>query len=903
MDVGIEFSHYRVIEHIGRGGMADVWSARDQRLARTVAVKTIARNLSQDMDPVKLFEREAQTIAALEHPHILPIYEFGDYSGQLFIVMRYVSGGSLEDVIEKGPLSIDEMMRVARAVGQALDYAHNSKVIHLDLKPSNILLDSYQSPYLADFGLATMLDPEGRAKNPGSGTLLYMAPEQLTADHLDHRADIYSFAIMIYHMLTGQLPFDAAVPLAIKQLQSGGQMPDVTALRPGLPPGLNIVLQQATEVDIEKRAESMREVLSALEQVLGGARMPLSFDTARAPTGTTGETRGYSTLPLEALISGPLDGLISKPVDKSGGTVPTPATEALDDLVSGPIDRLISKTGEIDASAMDALISGPIDGLISKPGKATRPVEIDDLITGPVDNLVSRTEEIQKVATPDARNLDDLISGPLDRLVSKTGVRPEASAEAIPLISLTPEAMARQEAEDIYNRARRAYQRGQGRFLLGVTDYILIADYYMKATENGLELDENGRQMLLRGALEYDYAITYWWAQVDNDSRRWTALHALRSENAPARTRALEYLAQISDAEPPQIPRLVAQALQVESNSAAELAAINVLASRSPLPSRNAPIWEKLGLWSSSDWRPAAYSPDIDALLAQKALDDTDPRVSELAARTIGRLRSEAAVQVIAQRRSTGARGALRALALARDEANSLPASSGAGTRIYAWLANTWRRLTDNPLHTVWRFVATVVFSVLAMGLYVYLSLSAGVGAQILLSEIWGRTVSIGLTFGIFLGLAVVVGDELPQRLRGFWKWWARSLWAGAFGFLLGALTWGVYNYLILNDPNIPWNVITYAGIGFAAAFVLMNILRLPGIISLIVTALGLYLPLYYVWNGYFNTGDFTASIIYFYEFGQVFTWLIPMVLVMALGVNLQALIADGRWLIRRLRK
>src|SRR5690606_28217094 len=137
----------------------------------------------------------------------------------------------------------EEMMRIAKAVGQALDYAHTNNVIHLDLKPSNILLDSYQSPYLADFGLATVLGPEGRAQNPGSGTLLYMAPEQLTADVLDHRADIYSFAILVYHMLTGQLPFDAAIPLALKQLQQHEGMPDVRQVRPGLPEGLNFVLR------------------------------------------------------------------------------------------------------------------------------------------------------------------------------------------------------------------------------------------------------------------------------------------------------------------------------------------------------------------------------------------------------------------------------------------------------------------------------------------------------------------------------------------------------------------------------------------------------------------------------------------------------------------------------------
>jgi serine/threonine-protein kinase len=180
--------------------------------------------------------------------------------------MRYVSGGSLEDVLEKGPLALDEMMRIAKAVGQALDYAHTNKVIHLDLKPSNILLDSYQSPYLADFGLATVLGPEGRAQNPGSGTLLYMAPEQLTADVLDNRADIYSFAILVFHMVTGQLPFDATMPLALTQLQLNQSIPDVRNVRPELPDALNTVLRYASQLDINHRPSTIRDVLQRLEQ-------------------------------------------------------------------------------------------------------------------------------------------------------------------------------------------------------------------------------------------------------------------------------------------------------------------------------------------------------------------------------------------------------------------------------------------------------------------------------------------------------------------------------------------------------------------------------------------------------------------------------------------------------------
>src|SRR5690606_37545042 len=112
MEAGVRIGHYTVVEHIGRGGMADVWSARDNRLGRTVAIKTVARDLAAETDPVALFEREAKTIARLEHPHILPIYDFGEFEGQLYIVMRFVTGGSLETLVEDGPLVIPEALRI-----------------------------------------------------------------------------------------------------------------------------------------------------------------------------------------------------------------------------------------------------------------------------------------------------------------------------------------------------------------------------------------------------------------------------------------------------------------------------------------------------------------------------------------------------------------------------------------------------------------------------------------------------------------------------------------------------------------------------------------------------------------------------------------------------------------------
>ncbi|MFQ3647588.1 MAG: protein kinase, partial [Anaerolinea sp.] len=268
MDVGTVIGEqYTIVEHIGRGGMADVWSARDARLRRMVAIKTIAVGLTQEIDPVKMFRSEAQTIASMEHPHILPIYDFGEHAGKLYIVMRFVTGGSLERLIT-GPMPPEEVLRIGEAIASALDYAHQNKVIHLDLKPPNILMDSVGSPYLADFGLATVLDPEGRARNPGSGTLLYMAPEQLTSEIIDRRADIYSFGVMMYHMLTGKLPFDGMIPLALRQIQFGDVLPALSESVPTLPDALSEVLRQATAKDPNQRPPSLNAVVDRMRAIL-----------------------------------------------------------------------------------------------------------------------------------------------------------------------------------------------------------------------------------------------------------------------------------------------------------------------------------------------------------------------------------------------------------------------------------------------------------------------------------------------------------------------------------------------------------------------------------------------------------------------------------------------------------
>ncbi len=865
MDVGSEFSHYRVIEHIGRGGMADVWSARDTRLSRTVAVKTIARDLSQELDPIKLFEREAQTIAGLEHPHILPIYEFGEYDGQLFIVMRYVSGGSLEDVIEAGPLSVDETLRVTRAVGQALAYAHASKVIHLDLKPSNILLDSYRSPYLADFGLATMLGPEGRAANPGSGTLLYMAPEQVTADVLDRRADIYSFAILVFHMLTGQLPFDAAYPLALKQLQQNEDLPDVRSLRPGLPEGLNEVLRRASRLELAERTGSMDEIVGGIENVLTSGRTPISLDTTTGRAMAAGMA-GRTTAPLDQVISGPLEGLISGPIAAPAGAG---ATKILDDLITGPLEDLKETSPlhtEKETRGLDALITGPVEGLISKPLASPVTRNLDALITGPVEGLISGP--LRPAAPTD---LDALITGPLDGLISG------------PFPSMSPQELARREVLDVYQKARRSYARGQGRFVLGVTDYMLIAGDYAHAEQYGLELDDSGLQMLLRGALEYDYELDFWWDKLDDDARRWTALHALRGENAAARERALERLLSVPDAPTPIIPRQVAQALQIEPNRATRKAALAVLAARAP---------------HAAAWREFVYSPEIDAVLADQAMDPEFPDVAALAAQAIGQIRSAAAVAPIAEAQQRGDRGALRALAYIRDQAGSLPPSVSTTARLYAWLHNTRRRLSDRPMAAVWRFIWAFAGAFLGFAYYAWVGLTATPGWEVLVVQIYAKTVTVGLTVAFFTALRVIVADEIWQRLRGFWPASIRALLAGLIGFGMGALMWAVFTAILL-EGLVEWNVCVLGGVGIGLAAALRNLARLPGWLSVVVTFAGLFVPAALLWSAY-AAGQVPVPLIYLVEDSQIVSWLVPAFLLTALGYHAQALLRDVRGWLKR---
>jgi eukaryotic-like serine/threonine-protein kinase len=199
------FGRYQIKRELGRGGMATVYLAHDPRFGRDVALKVLSGAYRDDPTFRGRFEREARTIASLEHPAIVPVYDFGEDGEQLYLVMRYISGGTLLDRIVMKPFTLAESAPIIQRIASALDHAHENGVIHRDLKPANILFDKYNNAFLSDFGIVKYIEAttQGLTGSGVIGTPAYMSPEQIHGDQeIDGRSDIYTLGIILFEMLT-----------------------------------------------------------------------------------------------------------------------------------------------------------------------------------------------------------------------------------------------------------------------------------------------------------------------------------------------------------------------------------------------------------------------------------------------------------------------------------------------------------------------------------------------------------------------------------------------------------------------------------------------------------------------------------------------------------------------------
>jgi Tol biopolymer transport system component/LysM repeat protein len=275
---------YLIREELGRGGMATVFRAHDPRFGRDIAVKVLPSAFMHDPAFRTRFEREARTIAALEHPAIVPVYDFGEHEGQPYLVMRLMTGGSLADRLAEGSLSLAETGEILRRISSALEKAHTKGIIHRDLKPGNILFDQDNNAYLSDFGIAKLSESTvAMTGNHIIGTPAYMSPEQARGDeHIDGRSDIYALGIIYYQMLTGHLPYQADTPMAVVVKHITDPVPTFQADRPDLPPTFNAILGRAMAKEAGQRYGRPTEMAADLTNAISGR--PLAAATEAAAT-------------------------------------------------------------------------------------------------------------------------------------------------------------------------------------------------------------------------------------------------------------------------------------------------------------------------------------------------------------------------------------------------------------------------------------------------------------------------------------------------------------------------------------------------------------------------------------------------------------------------------------------
>ncbi len=268
--IGRTIGHYEILRELGRGGMATVYLARQTNMNRQVAIKILPREFLHDPQFIERFKREVQLIAELEHPHILPVYDFGEIDRIPFIVMRYLAGGSLRDWLDQGLPPLADLERPIEQVCAALDFAHGEGIIHRDLKPSNIMLDERDNAYLSDFGIAQIMQDAGRLTGSAViGTPAYMSPEQAEGRPLDARSDVYAMGVVLFEMVTGREPFQADTPMAMLLKQISEPMPSPRAYRPGLPESIERVILRATLKDPAGRYPSAGDLAWAFSRALG----------------------------------------------------------------------------------------------------------------------------------------------------------------------------------------------------------------------------------------------------------------------------------------------------------------------------------------------------------------------------------------------------------------------------------------------------------------------------------------------------------------------------------------------------------------------------------------------------------------------------------------------------------
>ena len=303
--VGKMLDRYRLVEQIGQGGMATVYRAVDTKSMNEFAIKVLSPTIAADRRFVLRFRREASLVKRhLDHPYIVPVVDYGEAEGYIYLVMPFLKGETLHDCLIRESLSQKEKARWVGQVSEALDFAHSKGVIHRDIKPSNIMITEEGDALLMDFGLAREI--EGSNTLTGSmlmGTPAYVSPEQGRGEKLDSRSDQYSFGVILYQIATGRLPFEAEAPMAIVMQHLQDQVPRPGRFNRDLSEGEEKVIVKSLAKRPEDRFEDLSELNEAYQAALAGRRMP-EFDLP-PPAATMTMSRREAISPLDTQIVAP----------------------------------------------------------------------------------------------------------------------------------------------------------------------------------------------------------------------------------------------------------------------------------------------------------------------------------------------------------------------------------------------------------------------------------------------------------------------------------------------------------------------------------------------------------------------------------------------------------------------
>ncbi|MFI0712861.1 protein kinase [Streptomyces inhibens] len=359
---------YELVEQLGRGGMGTVYRAVDRRLRRTVAVKTLSAELALQPEFLSRFQREAHAAAALNHPGVATVHDVGEDAGggsaEPFLVMEYVEGRTLSQVLNEGRLPVAQALDIAGQVLEALEHSHRHAIVHRDIKPANVMLTGTGKIKVVDFGIAKALS-EMATRLTGTGvavgTPAYLAPEQIRGGESDHRTDLYAVGCLLYELLTGRPPYTGDSPFSVMHQHLAAEPVPPSQLRPELPPAVDAVIVRALRKDRQDRFSEA----SAMKAALDGASRVAPAAPVRTPT------------TLDPMAGSPARATADAPVPSGSGPAPQrarrkpgrvvfrPTAEGAVALLGCFLSLLISRTGAIEVGqfsrvALLAAIAGAV---------------------------------------------------------------------------------------------------------------------------------------------------------------------------------------------------------------------------------------------------------------------------------------------------------------------------------------------------------------------------------------------------------------------------------------------------------------------------------------------------------------------------------------------------------------